>query len=187
MKYRRFCGPCHLQLEIWWMTSKNNRAPPLYYVKLCASFRSHQCIETAITVWKNSIRVKIGIFVPCELEIWRMTLKNNRTPLQHHIKLRASFQTHQWIQTLLSHIKLCASFHRHLWIQIGVTLWKRLNWVLTSVTLTLELYSWPFAWTSFLSLVITPENFVMIRWWEHSEKGARDRRSDEQTDGQKCS
>ena len=92
MKYRRFCGPCHLQLEIWWMSSKNNRAPPLYYVKLCASFRSHQCIETAITVWKNSIRVKIGIFVPCELEIWRMTWKTighlfyTTSSFVHHFK-----------------------------------------------------------------------------------------------------
>ena len=44
--------------------------------------------------------------------------------------------------------------------------------VVTSVTLTFDL--WPFAWTSLLSLVITPENFMMIRW-EHSQKGVTDR------------
>ena len=30
------------------------------------------------------------------------------------------------------------------------------NWVVTSVTLTFDLWPWPFAWTSLLSLVITP-------------------------------
>ena len=28
-------------LEIWWMTSTNNRVPLLWYVKFCASFQSH--------------------------------------------------------------------------------------------------------------------------------------------------
>ena len=103
-------------------------------------------------------------FEPCDLEIWRMTLKNNRAPL-------------------LSNIKLCASFHHHMWIQTGVTVRKRLSWVLTSVTLTFDLWPWPLAWTSLLSLVITPENFMMIRWWEHNEKGVTDRQTDGQTDG----
>ena len=101
---------------------------------------------------------------PCDLEIWWMTLKNNRAPL-------------------LSTIKLYASFYHHMWIQIGVTVRKRLNWVMTSVTLTFDLWPWPFAWTSLLSLVITPENFVAIRWQEHSEKGVTDRQTDRQTDG----
>ena len=46
---------------------------------------------------------------------WRMTLKNNRAPL-------------------LSNIKLYVSFHHHMWIQTGVTVRKRLSWVVTSVT-----------------------------------------------------
>ena len=45
-----------------------------------------------------------------------------------------------------------------------------------------DLDRWPFAWTLLLSLVITPENFVMIRWWEHSQKGMTDKRTDRQTD-----
>ena len=81
-----------------------------------------------------------------------MTLKNNRAPL-------------------LSNIKRCASFHRHMWIQTGVTVRKRRSWLLTFVTLTFDLWPWPFAWTSLLSLVITPENFMMIPWWEHSQQG----------------
>ena len=93
-----------------------------------------------------------------------MTFKNNRAPL-------------------LSTIKLYATFHHHMWIQTGVTVRKRLSWVVTSVTLTFDLWPWPFAWTSLLSLVIIPENFMMIRWWEHSQKGVTDRRTDGQTDG----
>ena len=96
-----------------------------------------------------------------------MTLKNNRAPL-------------------LSNIKLCASFHHHMWIQTGVTVRKRLSWVLTSVTLTFDLWPWPFAWTLLWSLVITPENFMMIRWWEHSEKGGTDGQTDGQTDNTIC-
>ena len=105
---------------------------------------------------------------PCDLEIWRMTLKNNKSPL-------------------LSIIKLYASFHHHMWIQTGVTVRKWLSGVLTSVTLTFYLWPWPFAWTSLLSLVITPENFMMIRWWEHGGTGVTDgqtdRRTDRRTDG----
>ena len=100
---------------------------------------------------------------PCDLEIWRMTLKNNRVPL-------------------LIIIKPYAWFHHHMWIQTGVTVQKRLSWFVTSVTLTFDLWLWPFAWTSFLSLVITPENFVMIRWLEHSQKGVTDRQTDRRTE-----
>ena len=60
---------------------KNNRAPLLYYIKLCASFQIHQWIQTGVTVRKRPIWVKIdNIFEPCDLAIWRMTLKNNRVP-----------------------------------------------------------------------------------------------------------
>ena len=52
------------------------------------------------------------------------------------------------------------------------------------MTLTFALGPWTFAWTSLLSLVITPEYFMMIPWWEHSEKGVADRRTDGRMDGQ---
>ena len=103
---------------------------------------------------------------PCDLEIWRMTLKNNRAPL-------------------LSNIKLYASFHHHMWIQTGVTVRKRFSWIVTSVTLTFDLWPWPFAWTLLWSLVITLENFMMIRWWKHSQKGVTDRQTDRKTDRRK--
>ena len=92
-----------------------------------------------------------------------MTLKNNRAPV-------------------LSIIKLCASFHHHMWIQTEVTVRKPLSWVLTSVTLTFDLWPWPFAWTFLWSLVITPENSMMMRLWEHCKKCVTDRQTDRQTE-----
>ena len=141
---RRFFYPC--DLAIWRMTLKNNRAPLLCYFKLCASFRSHWCIQTLVMSPETPNLGQIRrILEPCDLEIWWMTLKNNRAPL-------------------LSNIKLCATFYHHMWIETGVTVRKRLNGVMTSVTLTFDLWPWPFAWTLCRSMVITPENFRMIRW-----------------------
>ena len=94
----RFFSPC--DLEIWWMTPKNNRAPLLCYFKLFASFRSHWWIQTGVTVRKRLIWVKIdNFFEPCDLEIWQMTLKNNRAPLLCYFKLCSAFRSHWWIQT----------------------------------------------------------------------------------------
>ena len=50
------------------------------------------------------------IFRGGDLEIWRMTLKNNRAPL-------------------LCYFKLCASFRSHWWIQTSITVRKRPIWV----------------------------------------------------------
>ena len=69
---RRFFSLC--DLEIWWMTLKNNRALLLYYGKLCASFQIHRWIQTWVTVRKRSIRVEIG-------NIWsHVTLKFDGWP-----------------------------------------------------------------------------------------------------------
>ena len=38
-------------------------------------------------------------FVPCNLEIWCMTLENNRAHHLYYVKLCVSFQSHRWIQT----------------------------------------------------------------------------------------
>ena len=50
---------------------------------------------------KCSVQVKISNSFSCELQIWQLTLKNNRAPL-------------------LCYFKFCAPFHSHLWIQSGV-------------------------------------------------------------------
>ena len=57
---RRFFSPC--DLDIWWMTPNNNRAPLLCYFKLFASFRSHWWIQTEVTVRKRPIWVKCYAF-----------------------------------------------------------------------------------------------------------------------------
>ena len=125
------------------MTLENNRAPVLYYIKLCASFQIHRWIETEVTVRKRWIRVKISdFFVLCDLEIWWMTLENNRAPL-------------------LYYTKLCASFQINRWIQIGVTVRKRSIWVkignfLSRVTLKFD--GWP--WKTIGHLFYVASSFV---------------------------
>ena len=57
---RRFFSPC--DLEIWWMTPKNNRAPLLCNFKLFAKFCSHWWIQTGVRVRKCLIWVKIDDF-----------------------------------------------------------------------------------------------------------------------------
>ena len=86
---RQFFVPC--DLEIWRMTLKNNRAPLLYYIELCASFQSRGWIQTGVIVRKRSIRVKIGNF-------WsRMTLKFDWWPwktIGHLFYVASSFVHH---------------------------------------------------------------------------------------------
>ena len=98
---------------------------------------------------------------------WRHHVKNNRAPL-------------------LCYFKLCASFCNCLWICTGATVRKSPNWgkiCLTSVILTFDLWSRPFTWTLHLPIIIiTPENFRVIRWPEHYEKVVTDGRMDRQTD-----
>ena len=86
---RQFFVPC--DLEIWWITLKNNRTTLLCYIKMCASFKNHRWIQTAVTVWKRSIRVKIGGFLS------RVTLKFDGWPwktIGHLFYVASSFMPH---------------------------------------------------------------------------------------------
>ena len=68
---RQISSPC--DLEIWWMTLKNNRASLQYYIKLCASIQIHRWIQTGVTVRKRPIWVNISDFLPCvtyKLDRW---------------------------------------------------------------------------------------------------------------------
>ena len=65
---------------------------------------------------------------PCDLEIWHMTLKNDRA-------------------SLLCYFKLYASFRSNKWIQAGVTVRKRPIWVkindfFSCVTLQFDVWPW---------------------------------------------
>ena len=147
VKIGDFFVPC--DLEIWQMTLKNNRVPPLCYFKLCASFRNRSWLQTGVTVRIYPIWVKINdFFVPYDFEIWRLDIPN----LSQNQQFFVPYDLDIWRMTLqynraafLSHIKLCASFHRHMLIQTGVTVRKLLNWVLTAVTFTFDLWPWPSA------------------------------------------
>ena len=57
----RWCFvPCGL--EIWWMKLESNGASLLCCFKLCATFHSHRCIQTGVTVQKRPIWVKFDDF-----------------------------------------------------------------------------------------------------------------------------
>ena len=80
-------------LEIWQMTSKNNRAPLLCCFKLRVSFHSHQWIQTGVTVRKCPILVKINNFFS------RVTLKFNGWPSKTigHLYYTTSSFVHHFI------------------------------------------------------------------------------------------
>ena len=175
----RFFSQC--DLEIWWMISKNNRALLLYYIKLCASFQIHRWIQNGV---KSPETLNLGrnwrYFVLCDLEVWWMTLKNNRAPLLYYIKLCALFQSHGWIQTgvtvqkrsirvkignFLSHETLkfdgwpwkkkVTSSKQHQALCIISSAYVNSNWSYGSERAKwvhdlcdLDLWPWPFAWTS---------------------------------------
>ena len=89
---------------------------PVCFVFCGASSFVHHFI--AINVFKLELQSEnyqfgsksVIFFVLCDLQIWRMTMKNNRT-------------------SLLYYVKLCLSFESHWRIQIWVTVPKRLIWV----------------------------------------------------------
>ena len=153
------------------MTSKKNRVLLLYHVKVFPSFCSHLLIHTGVITWKCSIWVKIINFashVNLKFDGWP------RETIKHLFYATASIVNHF---VAICGFKLELQFGN---TQIGG------KFGLTSVTFTFDLWPRPFAWTSFLSMTITFENFMMIwSWEEHCAKG--DRQTDGQTDGQNCS
>ena len=77
----------------------NNRAPLLYYIKLCASFQIHRWIETEVTAWKRSIWVKSGDFLSCvtlKFDGWHWKTKGHlfytTSSLVHHFKSIGEFK-----------------------------------------------------------------------------------------------
>ena len=132
---------------------KNNRVPLLYYTKLCASFQSHQLIQSGVTIWKHPIWVKIRDFSPCDLEIWRITVKNNRAVVRFDFKL-------------------CASFHSQMWIQTGVTVPKcpifdKINVFFSHVTLKFDRWPWKTIGYLFEATSSFVHHFIAICEFEH--------------------
>ena len=164
----QFFSPC--DVEIWWMTPKKDRAPLLYYIKLCASFQIHQWIKTGVTVLKHPIWVKIDDFFSRvttssmllqALCIISKPLGNSNwsfSPETPNLRQnRQFFEPHDlaiWWMTfknnrapLLCYFKPCAAFHSHWWIQTGVTvrkcpIWVNLDDFFSHVTLKFDGWPW---------------------------------------------
>ena len=80
------------------MTLKNKRAPLLcYFATLCIT--SYPLVNSNWIPETPNLGQIWQFLELCDLEIWRMTLKNNRTPLLCYFKLCASFGSHWWIKT----------------------------------------------------------------------------------------
>ena len=113
-------------LEIWWIISN-----PLVNSNWSYSRETTNSGQN----WRFLFRV----------EIWWMTLENNRVPLLYYIKFCASFQSHWWIQT-------------------GVTVRKRLISIRVKIgdfflsRLTLKFDRWP--WKTIAHLFYTMSSFV---------------------------
>ena len=91
---------------------------------------------------------KSAIFVPCDLEIWWMTSKNNWAPL-------------------LCYSKIWASFHSHLWIQTGVTvqkipIWDQINNFFHPVILKFDGWPWKIIGHIFYATSNFMKHFVAI-------------------------
>ena len=66
-----------------------------YFVAIC-EFKLESQYENVQSCSKSAI------FCPCDIVIWQMTLKKNRTPLLCYFKLDAVFNSQQWIQTAVT-------------------------------------------------------------------------------------
>ena len=119
------------------VTLKNNRA----FSQPTASSVHHFIAIGKFKLELQSGNVNSGqnlrFLASCDIEILWMTLKDNGAPLH-------------------CYFEQCAPFQSQILIQARVTVRTWLIWVLAFVTLTSDL-----AWTSLLSLTITPE----MSWW----------------------
>ena len=143
-----FFVPC--DLKIWWMTLKTIG----HIFSATSSFVLHFIDIYQFKMELQSVKAKFGsksviFFVPCDLEIWWMTLKNNSA-------------------LFLCYFKLCESFHSHMWIQTGVTVRKRPIWVKISnfvsrVTLKFDGWHWKKIGHIFFATSSFVHRFIAIR------------------------
>ena len=124
--------------------------------------------QTGVTVRKRQVWAKIGDFLP------RVTLKFNGWPWKTigHLSYRTP--------------------HQALCIIPSPYVNSNMSYGPETAKLRVDpcdLDPWPLILIfcmdicPLLSMVITPENFMMIRWEEHCEKGVTNRQTDGQTDG----
>ena len=204
---RRICVPC--DFEIWWMTFKNNRAPLLYYLKLCATFQSHQWIQTGVTAqshqWiqtgvtarKHPIRVKIGgSFYPYDLEIcvhhfvangeFKLELQSGNAQFGSKSTIFLAVWTWNWTDDLEKQQDTSSKQHQAVCI-IGSP-YVNSNWSYGPETAKLcfdlcGLDLWPLTFCMDLTSVIG-NNSWKFAWWYNDGNIVKkcDRRADRRTD-----
>ena len=111
----------HTQLEIHWCCRRNSQ-------NVTRQIWGIWKLRPAYSPATPNLGQNRWCFVLRDLEIWWMTLENNRA-------------------SLLCCFKLCATFHSHRWIQTGVTVRKRTIWVKfddfeSRVTLKFDVWPW---------------------------------------------
>ena len=143
--------------------------------------------QSGVTVRKRQIRVKIDNFLS------RVTLKFDRWPWKTIGQLFYSTSSfvHHFIAICEFKMELQSGntkfgSNRRFFVPYDLEIWRMTlkNYSLETAKLGFDLSDldlWPFAWISLLSLGITPEYFMMIRWWEHSEN-VTDGRTDGRTE-----
>ena len=141
VKIDNFFKPC--DLEIWWITFKNNTAPLLCYFKLSAAFRSHWWIQTELQSGNAQLcKNRRFFFSRVTLKFDRWPWKNNRAPLLCYINLCASFSSHWWIQT---------------WVTVTKhPIWVKINDIFSRVTFKHD--GWP--WKTIVHLFYATSSFV---------------------------
>ena len=122
-------------------------------------------------------------FLPCDLEIWRLTL--------HHIIAIGQFKLE--LQSGNTKFGCKSTIFVPCDLEFGDDLANNMSYgpktarfIFHLCDLTYEPWPWPFAWTSPLSVAMTAANFMIIRWQLHCEKGVTGRQTDGRTDRNKC-
>ena len=125
---------CGSKLAIFcamWPWNLTDMAPLLTYFKLCASLRSHWWIQTGVEVWNTQFGSKSTILSPVTLKFGRWPWKTiwnifyATSNYVHHFVAICEFKLESWSGKA----------------QIGA------KFALTCLTLTFDLWPWPFAWT----------------------------------------
>ena len=97
VKLDNFFSCVTLQFDVWpWKTIGHLFYATSSFVHLFVDIGEFNLSYSPETPNLGQIR---WFLEPCDLEIWQMTLKNNRAPLQCYFKLCASFRSHRWFQT----------------------------------------------------------------------------------------
>ena len=115
--------PCNLTDDL----QKQYGTSPKHYQAICIISSSHVNSNWSYSPEMPNLGQIRRFLEPRDLEIWRLTFKNNRAPL-------------------LCYFKLCTAFRSHCWIQTGVTVRKRPIWVKIddfSSRVTLKFDGWP--------------------------------------------